>query len=153
MVFIDTSGAGTSFKSIAYATNHTLSIGTTSEDVATKDSGGGKWNESTVQKFAWSATTDNLYSLDGAGSMYDDLFTAMTNETLVGIKFTLESTYENKPDSVPSAGWTPISTPPIYAGKARITDLQLNAQDGSNASFTATFTGVGALSNDGTLPS
>jgi hypothetical protein len=93
----------------------------------------------------WSTTTENLYSYDQAGQGYNDLFTIMVARTPVEIKFALESGYEVKPDNVPSGGWTPIAAP-VYSGSAYITDLQLNAPDGDNASFTATLTGSGAIS-------
>jgi TP901-1 family phage major tail protein len=142
MVFIETSGG--SFKSIAYATNHTLTVGTNSTEISTKDDGGGVWNSATVQKLNWSATTENLFSLDGEGANFDDLFAIMADRKEVKIKFSLDSVYANKPDVVPSGGWTPISTPQ-YTGSAFITDLSVNAPDGDNGSFSATFTGNGAL--------
>ena len=142
MLFVQPT-AGT-FKSIGYATNHTLTIGTTSSEVSTKDSGGGLWNEAVVQKLNWSATTENLFALTAAGATYDDLFDVMTKRETINIQFTLESSYQTKPSTVPAGGWSPIATP-SYKGKAYITDLQKNAPDGDNASFTATFTGIGAL--------
>jgi len=141
MLFINT---GTSLKSVAYATNHTLTIGTSSQEISTKDSGAGVWTESAVQKLNWSSTTENMYSIDGAGLNFDDLFEVMVARTPVTIAFSLESSYANKPSTVPAGGWTPIATPK-YTGTGYITDLQLNAPDGDNASFTCTVTGVGAL--------
>ena len=74
----------------------------------------------------------------------------MVERTPVSVKFALESGYADKPDTVPTGGWTPIAAP-VYSGDAYITDLQLNAPDGDNASFTATLTGSGALAK--TMPS
>jgi predicted secreted protein len=143
MVFTDVAGSGTS-KSIAYATNHTLTLGTASQEISTKDSGGGKWTELNIHKLNWSASSENLYSYDGKGSNYNDLFEKMLTREPVTLVFALESTYATKPDVVPAAGWTPI-TAPRYTGTAYITDLSLNAPDGDNASFSVTFTGSGAL--------
>jgi hypothetical protein len=42
------------------------------------------------------------------------------------------------------AGWTPIDKP-RYTGEACITDLQLNAPDGDNATFSCTLRGTGEL--------
>jgi TP901-1 family phage major tail protein len=134
---------GTNYKSIAYATNHTLTIGSNSSEVSTKDDAEGIWQSAVVQKLNWSATTENLYSLDGSGATYDDLFTLMIARTPVTVKFGLESSYTNKTD-VPADGWTPITTP-IYTGDAYITDLSWNNPNADNSSFTATFTGTGAL--------
>jgi predicted secreted protein len=143
MVFTDVMGTST-LKSIAYATNHTLTVNMNSQEVSTKDSGGGKWIEISDQKLSWSATSENLYSYDGSGSNYNDLFNKMLARTPLTLVFALEDEYEDKPDTIPTTGWAPV-TIPRYTGKAYITDLQLNAPDGDNASFTVTFTGSGAL--------
>jgi predicted secreted protein len=142
MVFTDVMGSSTS-KSIAYATNHTLSLTANSQEISTKDSGGGKWLEMNLQKLSWSATSENLYSYDGSGSNYNDLFEKMLTREPLKLVFALENS-TTKPDVVPTAGWAPV-TAPRYTGSAYITDLQLNAPDGDNASFTVTFTGTGAL--------
>ena len=142
MLFVQ-QGAST-YKSVGYATNHTLTIGSTSSEVSTKDSGGGLWNEAVVQKLNWSTTTENLFSLDCEGVTFDDLFGIMTSRQEITVQFTLESSYLTKPTQVPTGGWSPLATPK-YSGKAYITDLQVNAPDGDNASFTATLTGIGAL--------
>lgn len=135
MVFVDD-------KSIAYATSHSLTVGSNSSEVSTKDDAQGIWQAAVVQKLNWSATTENLYSIDGAGNGFDDLFEAMVSRKPVKLKFGLESTYANK-GSVPPAGWTPIASP-MFSGDAYVTDLAMNAPNADNASFTATFTGTGA---------
>ena len=129
--------------SISYATNHTLTIGSTSSEVTTKDDAQGIWQDAVVQKLNWSATTENMYSLDGAGKGFDDLFDAMVSREPVQIKFGLESTYANK-GNVPNTGWVPINTP-MYSGEAYVTDLSWNNPNADNSTFTATFTGKGAL--------
>ena len=51
-------------------------------------------------------------------------------------------------DAVPTDGWTASSgseTNPVYSGKVIITTLEANAPNGDNATFTASFEGVGAL--------
>lgn len=136
MVFLDG-------KSIAFATNHTLTIGSTSSEVSTKDDAQGIWQHAVVQKLNWSATTENMYSLDGSGAGFEDLFAAMTKRQAVKLKFGLESTYANK-GTVPATGWSPIASP-IYSGDAYITDLSWNNPNGDNSTFTATFTGTGQL--------
>jgi predicted secreted protein len=143
MVFTDVKGSGT-LKSIAYATNHTLTVGTASQEISTKDSGGGKWTELNIHKLNWSSSSENLYSYDGAGTNYNDLFKKMLTRESLKLRFSLEDQYEDKPDAVPAGGWTAVDAPE-YEGTAFITDLQLNAPDGDNASFSVTFTGSGAL--------
>ena len=58
--------------------------------------------------------------------------------------FCLEKDYASKADTVPENGWLP-STTGTYSGKVIITALESNAPNGDNATFTASFEGVGAL--------
>ena len=130
--------------SIAFATNHKLAINAETVETSSKDSGG-KWVTKAVRKLSWNMSTENLYSVDGAGKTYDDLFTMMTGRQEIDAVFSLEKDYASKADEVPEAGWTPITTGQ-YKGKVVITSLELNAPNGENATFTASFEGVGALS-------
>ena len=61
--------------------------------------------------------------------------------------FTLEKDYATKADEVPTGGWIP-STTGTYVGNVIITALEANAPNGDNATFTASFEGVGALTKD-----
>jgi predicted secreted protein len=153
MVFV-TKGAG--LKSVAYATNHTLTVGTNTTEISTKDNPeGGSWVEQQVQKLNWSLSTENLYSNDGQGNSFEDLFDIMITKKPVFVKFALESEYANPPENVPVGGWVaidPSSTTPVYSGYAFITDLSLNAPDGDNASFSCTLTGNGKFKKDITPP-
>ena len=132
-----------STKSIAYATSHTLEITGETSDTSNKDEGGGDWSAQEVNLLSWSASTENLYSLDGKGSNFDDLFDMMVNRKEIPVAFSLESGYANKADEVPEAGWTPSTSQ--YTGKVVITSLELNAPNGDNATFSASFEGVGPL--------
>ena len=78
-------------KSIAYATNHTLEISGETQDTSNKDEGGGGWASNEVSLLSWSATSDNLYSVDGEGDQFDDLFTAMVNKTQLNAVFAKKS--------------------------------------------------------------
>jgi predicted secreted protein len=140
MLFIK---VGSSMKSIAFATSHKLSLSGDTVETSTKDSSG-KWTSKQVNKLSWNVSTDNLYSLAGAGVNYSDLFDLMTKMEEIDIVFSLESGYQNKADAVPSGGWTPISGPQ-YRGKVIMTSLELNAPDKENVTFTASFEGVEAL--------
>ena len=131
--------------SIAYATNHTLTIGSNSQEISTKDDAQGIWQAAVVQKLNWSATTENMYAMDGSGKGFDDLFDAMIARTPVQLKFGLESTAASgNKGSVPSSGWAPV-TSPMFSGNAYVTDLSWNNPNADNSTFTATFTGTGAL--------
>ena len=128
--------------SIAYATNHTLEISAETKDVSNKDEGGGNWAAEEVGLLSWSATSENLYSTDGQGKSYEDLYDAMVAKTPIAAVFCLK----NEADSVttvPTGGWT--TSVPKYTGNVIITSLSLNAPNGEYATFTANFTGVGAL--------
>ena len=129
MVFVDN-------KSIALATSHSLSISAETVDTSNKDVGGGDWSSSTVKKMSWECSTENLYSKDAYKQLYD----AMVKKTPVDIVFDLKEGTELQ------TGWTPATGGTGYTGKAIITSLEANAPDGDNATFSATFTGVGALS-------
>ena len=61
-------------KSIAYATNHTLEISAELQDVSNKDEGAGDWATQEVGLLSWTASTENLYSLDGAGNNFATLY-------------------------------------------------------------------------------
>lgn len=142
MLFLKGTG-DTAPKSIAFATNHSLSISAETVETSSKDSGG-KWVSKAPRKLSWTMSTENLYSLDGEGSTYDDLFTLMTGREEIEVVFSLEKDYATKADEVPEGGWTPVTTGQ-YKGKVVITSLELNAPNGDNATFTASFEGVGAL--------
>nr|DAJ77706.1 MAG TPA: major tail protein [Caudoviricetes sp.] len=142
MLFLKGTG-DTAAKSIAFATSHSLSISAETVETSSKDSGG-KWVSKAPRKLSWTMSTENLYSLDGEGSTYDDLFTLMTGREEIEVVFSLEKDYESKADEVPTGGWTPITTGQ-YKGKAVITSLELNAPNGDNATYSASFEGVGAL--------
>lgn len=129
--------------SIAFSTSHKLSISAETVETSSKDNGG-KWVAKAVRKLSWNMSTENLYSLDGAGKTYDDLFTMMTGRTEIDAIFTVEKDYATKADEVPAGGWIPMTTGQ-YKGKVVITSLELNAPNGDNATFTASFEGVGAL--------
>lgn len=128
-------------KSIAYATNHTLSINTESSDTSHKDING-SWTSSAIKSFSWEVTTENLYADDGNGSTFSVLFNNMTSKTLVDVVFA-QSTGTLSTGA--SGGWSADTTKGNYKGKAYITSLEVNAPNGDNATFTATLTGVGEL--------
>ena len=66
MLFIDG-------KSIAFATSHKLSINVETVETTSKDSGG-KWVAKAARKISWNCSTENLYSNDGEGMTFDQLF-------------------------------------------------------------------------------
>lgn len=133
MLFIDG-------KSIAYATSHTLEINGETTDTSNKDEGGGDWASSEVSILSWQASSENLYSVDGEGDKFEDLFDLMVAKTPITAVFAKKS---QTATDVPTGGWT--AGTPKYGGKLVITNLSLNAPNGEYATFTAQFQGVGAL--------
>lgn len=127
-------------KSIAYATSHTLEITGETTDTSNKDEGGGDWSSQEVSILSWSASSENIYSEDGEGDNFDDLFDLMIAKTPIDAVFSKKS--ETATD-VPTGGWT--KSAPSYEGKVVITSLSLNAPNGEFANYTAQFQGVGAL--------
>ena len=95
--------------SIAFSTSHKLSISAETVETSSKDNGG-KWVAKAVRKLSWNMSTENLYSLEGAGKTYDDLFTMMTGRTEIDAIFTVEKDYATKADAVPETGWLPMTT-------------------------------------------
>lgn len=132
---------------MAFATSHTLTINGNTTDISSKDHG--FWGASEIGNITWEATTENLYTEDD----YDALFDAMLNKSEVDIVFGYASNYDPnglKPadstdatDARPTA-WVADANKG-YKGKAIITSLVANANTGENATFSATFTGRGAI--------
>ena len=135
-------------KSIAYATSHTLTISGDTQDTSNKDEGGGNWSANEVSTLSWTAQSENMYSLDGAGSNFDDLFDIMVAKTPVTATFSKKK--ETTVDA-PTVGWT--ASKPDYEGKVVITSLELNAPNGEYATYTVQFTGIGALQRVAAEPS
>lgn len=148
MLFIsatETSG----FKSIAQATNHTLTISADTSDISTKDIYSGKWQSSEVNTLSWSCSSENLVCDDGEGATYEDLVDYMIKGTKIWGVFGMRTGDYNGETNVTTGGWTPLSTDGLK-GQMIITNLVKNAPNGDNASFTVDFTGVGPLTKFGT---
>ena len=144
MLFIDVNGTK---KSIAFATNHTISISADTKETSTKDSGG-LWQTSEVNMLSWTCSSENLIGDPMAGIGYDDLFDIMVSRKPVTGVFALEGDstnyMEGKLGAAPAAGWKP-KTDDGYTGQMVITNLEKNAQNGENATFKVDFTGIGEL--------
>lgn len=148
MLFIDKgTGSTHSYNTIAYATNHTLSISSDSLDISSKD--GGSWSSVITSKIQWEMTCEALYAASGESSLsivYDELFQNMVNNKPINIAFGEISNgigENGLAQSIPSGGWTPSGT--LYSGEAYITSLEINASDGDAASMSITLSGNGAI--------
>lgn len=134
-------------KSIAFATNHTLSISADTKETSTKDSGG-LWQTSEVGMLSWSCSSENLIGNPMAGIGYDELFDMMVARKPITGVFALEGNStdyaEGKLGAAPTTGWTAKSGDG-YTGQMVITSLEKNAPNGENATLKVDFTGVGEL--------
>ena len=128
--------------SYAYATNHTFTMTAETSDITSKDHG--VWGASEVSRVTWEITSENLYSTED----YDTMFQTMTAGLPITIRFGLKQT-PSDPDMTPADGnmalpyWTSQNT--FYQGKALITSLVANANNGENATYSITLTGVGKM--------
>lgn len=134
-------------KSIAFATNHTLSISADTKETSTKDSGG-LWQTSEVGMLSWSCSSENLMGNPMAGIGYDELFAMMIARKPITGVFALEGDSadfaEGKLGAAPTNGWSSKSGDG-YTGQMVITSLEKNAPNGENATLKVDFQGVGEL--------
>lgn len=134
-------------KSIAFATAHTLTLTANTTDIASKDHG--IYSAKDVGSISWEITTENLYAQDE----YATLAEAMLNATQVDVVFANAANWDKQGIDNSTKNWTPDDTGLNMSGKAIITSLVANANTGENSTFSATFTGVGAITKAGTASS
>lgn len=137
MLFVNQNGEK---KSIAAATNHTLTISAESKDISNKDLAAGEWTAQEYGLLSWTVSSENMAAIDPQGYSYEDLIDLMINKTEVECVF---GGHTGTGD-VPEGGWKP-ETGKGYSGKAIITNIQLNAPNGDNVTFTIDLSGKGAL--------
>lgn len=146
MLFLkDTNGV---VHSLAFATNHQFSITANTADINTKDHG--FWGAKEVTGITWQITTDNLYTVDTFNELYD----RMISRQYVECYFCLKTPNERggTPPTVNLPGdandtWHPTqhAGEDGYYGRVYITSLSATAASGDNATFSATFDGIGSL--------
>lgn len=146
MLFVkNTSGV---VKSLAFATSHSFSISSETSDISTKDHG--FWGAKEVTRITWSITTDNLYTV----STFNELYDRMISRQPIEVYFCLKTPAQRQgtPATVNLPGdtydsWTPTTTTGEegYYGRVYITSLDATAAAGDNATFSATFDGIGAI--------
>ena len=141
MIFVKNTTSG-EYEPIAFANSHTLSKTLNTKELASKDFG----DASAVlpQNYSWTMQTDNLYSLNGYRQL-NDIFRQMRR---VKIYFGESSYKQYTPQNsiVDKNGAVDWMTDGFgEEGFAYITSLDVTATAGENATFTATFTGTGPL--------
>ena len=150
---------GTTGKSYAFATAHTLTITADTADTSSKDHG--VWTGNEVAKISWEITSENLYTSEGFNSLVADIINRKPMDVVFGLK------QKGKADSTVADGdysnWTPdygavmpengnpeapstgTTTKDMYMGSAYITSLTANANTGENATYSVTLTGTGSI--------
>lgn len=136
------SGTSAVFKSLALATNHTLTMNGETVDTSCKD--WGKWGHVELNKISWEITSDNLYS-----EAISDLYGYFIAGTPIHVKFGLKQVTSGTPEEINTTGitesWELDTTKTYFVGDVLITSLNINASDGDNATYSITMSGVSAL--------
>lgn len=119
---------GTSYDIIGRATSASLSVSMETRDTTNKDSAG--WQENLEGLKSWSLSGDGLvtYSISGDYDTPDDLFTLLSNRTLVKVKFGSATSGEID-----------------YTGDAYLVSYEQEAGVEENVSYSFGFTGTGVL--------
>ena len=148
---------GTTGKSYAYATAHTLTITAETADTSSKDHG--VWTGNEVAKISWEITSENLYTSEGFDSLFDDMINRKPIDVAFGLKqqgaadkTVADENYSNwtpeyNTDATgePTAPSGDTTTKDMYKGSAYITSLTANANTGENATYSVTLTGTGSI--------
>jgi predicted secreted protein len=113
---------------VAHSTSCSLSVSTDLPDSTTKDSSG--WAQQIQGLRSWSVSTDGLAVIESAaaGVNVEDLFSSVSSRTDVTLTF---STF--------------VSGDKIWTGTAAVESLDFTGDMESPATFSASFTGTGAL--------
>lgn len=150
-LFINDSNGQNDDICIGFATSHTLSITTNTNELATKDHG--DYPAVLPTTITWEVTAENVYATTSMAK----LLGYVKNRTEIIIKFAEVGNYSQKDGaysyyavepgvietSKSSTNWTIGKI--IGQGKAFITSYSINAAAGDNASISCTFTGSGPL--------
>lgn len=138
-------------KSVAFATNHKLTITAEMLDNASKDHASGLWKGTTLKSLSWNMSSENLFAYDGEGETVIDLFDVLTLGQSVDVVVTINkkgTAVENTIGlSVTEGGWIPDDTVGSIqlTGKAFVQSIDINAPNGDNATFSVQLEGTGEL--------
>ena len=147
MLFVK-EGEGT-YKSIAYATNHTFTTSASTVSISSKDDAdvlqGGKWDSQELDLFSWSISAEHLFCNEGNGVDSNEVMHYYLNGTLLDVKFGMSRTSTS---GAPEGGWTEEGTASDFqflTGQAYITSLDINASNDGRATMSVTLTGKGKV--------
>lgn len=128
-------------KCVACATSCQLQVSANLEDTSTKDSTG-SWDEQEIVSKSWSMSVDALYNAggtDATGLNAQEMLDLLLAGNRVEVRFCVTGGAQNR------ESLTATSTMAEYEGSAWINDLSVTAANKSNASYSASLTGDGAL--------
>lgn len=138
-------------KVLGWCTNNSFSMSMSTTEISTKDHG----EAAAVigNSYSWSVTTENLFSADA-----DALRDACAKRKLVTVVFAKPGNYNDKglqraqaegstATGLPTDWDMSNSTYTFAQGSGYVTSLDVNAAAGENATFSATITGSGSLTN------
>lgn len=125
-----------SYKTMAGATAHTLSLSASPVESSSKDSG--KWGDSESGRIEWEIGTENLFTQ----ADFDELFDSMVKGEKLTVAFEIAEN-ANSDVGKPAEGWR--IGPGGYEGLVLITALNANAPYEGDATYSATFKGCGPL--------
>ncbi len=127
-VVIQISTDGSTYDIVGRATSASLSVSMETRDITTKDSAG--WQENLEGLKNWSLSGDGLvtYSISGEYETPDELFTILSNRTVVDVKFGSMTSGEID-----------------YSGKAFLVSYEQEAGVEENVTYSFSLTGTGTL--------
>ena len=129
-------------KSIAYATNHTLTMTAETADISSKDHG--IWGASEVSKYTWEISTENLFTAEDFDKMFESMIQGKPIQVRFGLKIEQTDMSKNVADGETALPyWTSQNS--FYEGKVIVTSLTANANNGENATYSVTLTGTGSI--------
>lgn len=124
------------YQCIAAAQSCTVHVSAVAGDSSSKDTEG-EWEAKEITGLQWDVETTALINVDADNAAYD------LQDLTVGQTYYLR--FAHTAITSGSQNRTPIDTDPSYYGKAILTDLQVNASDRQEATYTAKFIGDGDL--------
>nr|DAJ30558.1 MAG TPA: tail tube protein [Caudoviricetes sp.] len=127
-------------KSLAFATSHTFKMNGDVQDISSKDHG--IFAAKTVSKISWEMSSENLYTAEQYGKLFEKMIAREAITVFFGLK------KEHDPEKTVADGDLPnwSGDTGCYTGKVLITALESNANNGDNATYSVTLVGTGKIS-------
>ena len=132
---------------LGMATSCSMNLNVDAFDVTSKDSG--SWRASVPGMKSWDMSTDNLYS-----EHYDKLMALAMSRATIKLYWSPATNTESNNEVTHTPNLTVDGeTYKYYVGDAWVNNVNANAPNDDAATYSASFTGTGALTTSNTLPS